>query len=95
MWKFINKIKSENTAAECKVIHIANGTLKKRNRNAKDIKRDLDLQILKCDYYREKINQGTFLTLVSTKLHDFSLDKEKVKSATSVARADVSDISDE
>ena len=56
IWKFIIKIKSEETNANLAYTRIDNETYKHRRRNKVDLHRDLQLMKLKCHFLEKKIN---------------------------------------
>ena len=65
IWVFIKKIKTEEAAAAIKFLRIENDTLRKRERNAKDLKRDLQISESKVLYLSKKITLNEYLDKVS------------------------------
>ena len=65
IWKFIIKIKSEETSASLAYTRINNDTFKHRRRNKIDLCRDLQIAKLKCKYLENKLN-------LTELLHEFA-----------------------
>ena len=65
IWVFIKKIKTEEAATAIKILSIENDTLRKRERNAKDLKRDLQISESKVLYLSKKITLNEYLDKVS------------------------------
>ena len=72
IWKFISKIKQEETAAALKYLRIENNTLKERGRNKADLSRDLEIANLKCKYLGDEINLTIYFESVSKIIQNFS-----------------------
>ena len=65
IWTFIKKIKTEESATHVKFLRIENETLRKRERNSKDLKRDLKISECKVSYLSNKISLSEYLDKVS------------------------------
>ena len=65
IWVFIKKIKPEEAATSIKFLRIENDTFRKRERNAKDLKRDLKISESKVLYLSKKITLNEYLDKVS------------------------------
>ena len=72
IWKFILKIKSEETCAALDFNRINNGTFKARRRNKEAILRDLELAKLKCRYLEKEFDIAQYLLLLASLIHDYS-----------------------
>ena len=64
LWLCI-KIKTEEAATAIKFLRIENDTLRKRERNAKDLKRDLQISESKVLFLSKKITLNEYLDKVS------------------------------
>ena len=74
IWKFIIKIKSEETNASLTYSRINNDTYKSRRRNNKDILRDLQITKLKLKYVSNEISITEYIAqLATTVIHDYLL----------------------
>jgi hypothetical protein len=60
IWTFIKKIKTEESATQIKFLRIENETFRKRERNSKDIKRDLKISECKVSYFSNKITLNEY-----------------------------------
>ena len=65
IWVFIKKIKTKEAATSIKFLRIENDTFRKRERNAKDLKRDLKISESKVLYLSKKITLNEYLDKVS------------------------------
>ena len=70
IWVFIKKIQSEESVATLKYLRIKDGSFISRNRNTKDLQRDLFIQNLKVKYLRGEITLMEYLTDVSKCVHE-------------------------
>ncbi len=72
IWKFIERLKQEQTHVTLKYLRINNNTLKARGRNSKDIERDLKIESLKCKYLQEKVDVIGLMESYANLVHDYS-----------------------
>jgi len=75
IWKFIKKIKSEESSTYLKYYNINSNTLKKKHRNNKDILRDENLLKNKFDLVTNKIDTMEYLNRVANLIHDYGAKK--------------------
>ena len=69
---FIVKIKAEQTKDDGDVYNLVNNKFRGRTRAAKDIQRDLDLQILKNKFIKGQ-DLDLYIDKISQLMHDFSI----------------------
>ena len=72
IWKFIIKIKSEETCTTLDFNRINNGSFKTRRRNKEALMRDLELSKLKCRFLEKEFEIMQYLLLLSNLVHDYS-----------------------
>ena len=72
VWVFIKKIQSEESTATLKFIRIKEGTYISKNRNSKDLQRDLCIQTLKVKYLNKSIDLLSYIEQISESVHDYS-----------------------
>ena len=65
IWTFIKKIKTEESATQIKFLRIENESFRKRERNSKDLKRDLKISECKVSYLSNKISLNEYLDKIS------------------------------
>ena len=70
IWKFIMKIKSEETTSNLAYTRIDNGTYKHRRRNKIDLERDLQITKLKLKFIEKKLDVDELLSALSSIIHD-------------------------
>ena len=83
IWKFIKKIKSEESSTYLKYYNINSNTLKKKHRNNKDILRDENLLKNKFDLVTNKIDTMEYLNRVANLVHDYGAKKTPSTTTTS------------
>ena len=71
IWKFITKIKQEETNVAIKLVHLDNNRLRSRGRNKQDIIQDLKFTQLKCKFLKKELNLLEFLDTISSIVHDY------------------------
>jgi hypothetical protein len=85
IWKFIKKIKSEESSTYLKYFNINAGTFKRKERSNKDIKRDENLLKCKFELVTKKVDMMEYLNRVSNLIHDYSTKKSSTSSITNSA----------
>ena len=68
----IESKKAEESSVYLKYMRINDGTFKKRNRNSKDVQRDLLIQTAKFNLVSNSLSDSEYLEEVSKAVHDFS-----------------------
>jgi hypothetical protein len=65
IWKFINKLKEEESNTVLKFKRIENGTINRRGRNREDMEKDEKINKCKIKYLQNKINIIQYLEEIS------------------------------
>jgi len=89
IWKFIKKIKSEESSTYLKYFNINAGTFKRKERSNKDIKRDENLLKCKFELVTKKVDMMEYLNRVSNLIHDYSTKKSSTSSFTNSATSSI------
>ena len=76
IWKFIIKIKTEETEASLKFVRLNNDSFRPPRRNKDALERDNNILKLKCLFLENKIDINEYLNLLILNVHDF---KQKTK----------------
>ena len=72
IWKFIIKIKSEESNCSLRFIHHKSGSLKERGRRSSDLEKDLKILDLITQFITKNIDLLEFVTALTDFTHDYS-----------------------
>ena len=79
IWRFITKLKAEESSSYIKYIRINDGTFKKKNRKTTDVQRDLEIQTAKFNLVSKNLDIKEYLVEVSKVVQDFEAGKKRRK----------------
>ncbi len=81
IWKFIGKLKTEESSSYLKFIRINNRSFKKKNRKNKDVQKDLKIQTAKFNLVFKNLDFKEYLIKVSQVVQDFEAGSKKKKNS--------------
>ena len=73
IWKFILKIKEEESNIALRFTHLKNGTLKQKPRSSKNMLNDMKILELKNEFAFKHIDLKEYITKLSQNCSDFSI----------------------